>query len=75
VLVIAVILVIAAGGFEQHLVDFYAVAVFASFLAATLGCARLSHRDGRRLALAFNVLGAIPLRLRPRRERDATPGP
>lgn len=59
VLVIALILVAAAGGFEQHLVDYYAVAVFASFLAATLGCARLSHRDGRRLALVFNLLGAI----------------
>lgn len=33
--------------------------MFASFLAATLGCARLSHRDGRRLALVFNLLGAI----------------
>lgn len=57
VLVAAAILV-AAGGREQNLVSFYAVAVFASFLAATIGCARLSHRDGRRIALALNVLGA-----------------
>ena len=37
---------------------FYAVAVFASFLAATIGCARLSYRDGRRGMLALNLLGA-----------------
>lgn len=54
----AAAILVAAGGREQHLVKFYAVAVFASFLAATIGCARLSHRDGRRLALALNLLGA-----------------
>lgn len=58
VLVAAAILV-AAGGSEQRLVPFYAVAVFASFLAATVGCARLSWRDGRRGRLALNLLGAL----------------
>ncbi len=59
VLVVAAAMILAAGGREQHLVSFYAVAVFASFLAATIGCARLSHRDGRRAALILNVLGAV----------------
>ena len=54
----AAALVIAAGGKEQTLVHFYAVSVFASFLAATVGCARLSHRDGRRAAAGMNILGA-----------------
>jgi hypothetical protein len=55
----AAAILVAAGGREQHLVGFYAVAVFASFLAATIGCARLSHRDGRRVALALNLLGTV----------------
>ena len=46
------------GGDEQRLVQFYAVSVFASFLAATAGCARLSLRDGRASAAAVNLLGA-----------------
>lgn len=58
VLVAAAILV-AAGGSEQRLVPFYAVAVFASFLAATVGCARLSWREGRWGRLALNLLGAL----------------
>jgi Amino acid permease len=58
VLVAATILV-AAGGQEQRLVDFYAVSVFASFLAATISCARLSHRDHRPAAFALNLLGAV----------------
>jgi hypothetical protein len=57
VLVAAAVLV-AAGGREQRLVGFYAVAVFASFLAATIACARLSYRDGRRVALVLNIIGA-----------------
>lgn len=51
-------LVVAAGADEQQLVQFYAVSVFASFLAATVGCARLSLRDGLRGAFAVNVAGA-----------------
>jgi hypothetical protein len=54
----AAAILVAAGGREQHLVGFYAVSVFASFLAATISCARLSYRGGRRVALALNVLGA-----------------
>lgn len=54
----AAAMVLAAGGREQELVQFYAVSVFASFLAATVGCARLSHREGRRAALALNLAGA-----------------
>ncbi|MBX7432644.1 amino acid permease, partial [Mycobacterium sp. Y57] len=52
-------MLVAAGGREQRLVGFYAVAVFASFLAATLACARLSYRDGRRVALVLNVVAAV----------------
>jgi hypothetical protein len=59
VLTVASAMVLAAGGREQELVHFYAVSVFASFLAATLGCARLSHRDGRRAAMAVNLAGAV----------------
>jgi hypothetical protein len=55
----AATILVAAGGREQHLVSFYAVAVFASFLAATISCARLSQRDGRPVALALNLLGAV----------------
>jgi len=58
VLGVAAAMIVAASGDEQELVQFYAVAVFASFLAATLGCARLSHRDGRAGAMALNLLGA-----------------
>jgi hypothetical protein len=58
VLVVAAAMIVAAGGDEQELVQFYAVAVFASFLAATLGCARLSQRDGRIGAMVLNLLGA-----------------
>ncbi|HZA88738.1 MAG TPA: hypothetical protein VE401_00760 [Solirubrobacterales bacterium] len=59
VLLAAASLVLAARGEEQELVQFYAVSVFASFLAATVGCARLSHRDGRTIATGLNLLGAL----------------
>lgn len=52
-------MLVAGGGREQHLVGFYAVAVFASFLAATIGCARISYLAGRRGALALNIVGAF----------------
>jgi hypothetical protein len=58
VLAIAAAMIVAARGREQELVQFYAVSVFASFLAATLACARLSFRDGRRGALMANLAGA-----------------
>ena len=58
-LLVAGAMVLASGGREQVLVQFYAVSVFASFLAATIACARLSLRDGRLGAAAINVLGAV----------------
>lgn len=54
----AAAMLVAASGREQRLVSFYAVAVFASFLAATIACARLSYRDGRRVTLALNIVAA-----------------
>ena len=51
-------LIAAAAGRDQEIVQFYAVSVFAGFLAALLGCARLSLRDRRWVELAINVTGA-----------------
>ena len=56
---VAAAMLVAASGREQRLVGFYAVAVFASFLAATVACARLSYRDGRHTALVLNVAGSV----------------
>ncbi len=56
---VALVLIAAARGRDQQLVQFYAVAVFASFLGALVACAVLSRRDGRWLALAVNVLGIV----------------
>ena len=50
---------LAAGGLEQELVLFYAVAVFVSFLAGLAAIARFSRREGRTLLTLVNVLGAI----------------
>lgn len=58
ILLLAAAMILAAAGDEQVLVRFYAVSVFASFLAATLACARLNLRDRRRPAAAANLLGA-----------------
>ncbi|WP_325096586.1 APC family permease [Mycolicibacterium vinylchloridicum] len=55
----AAAMLIGASGREQRLVGFYAVAVFASFLAATIACARLSYRDHRWTALILNVVAAV----------------
>ncbi len=55
---VAAAMIVAASGREQQLVQFYAVSVFASFLAATLACARLSLADRRRGAAAANLFGA-----------------
>jgi hypothetical protein len=57
VLVASAALIAMAGGRDQEIVRYYAVSVFAGFLGATLGCARLSYRDGRRGELAVNLLG------------------
>jgi hypothetical protein len=59
VFLVAAAMILAAGGHEQVLVKFYAVSVFASFLAATLACARLSLEDGRRRDAAVNMVGAV----------------
>lgn len=58
VLLLAAVMIAASGGREQSLVQFYAVSVFASFLAATLACARLSQREGRHADLTANLAGA-----------------
>jgi Amino acid permease len=46
--------VVAAGGREQELVLFYAVAVFVSFLTGLLAMARFSLSEGNRALLAVN---------------------
>jgi amino acid transporter len=57
VLIASAALIAMAGGRDQELVRYYAVSVFAGFLGATVGCARLSHRDGRHAELAVNLAG------------------
>ena len=57
VLVAAAVLIALAGGDEQEIVHFYAVAVFASFLGALIGAARLSLREGSRRPFAVNAVG------------------
>jgi hypothetical protein len=52
-------MIVLASGHDQEIVQFYAVAVFLSFLGATVGCARLNWLDGRRAAFALNLLGAL----------------
>ena len=52
-------LIVLAGGRDQEIVQFYAVAVFAGFLGATVACARLSLRDGRRAMFAVNAAGVL----------------
>jgi hypothetical protein len=50
-------LIALAAGRDQAIVQFYAVSVFAGFLAALLGCARLSLRDRRWAWLSVNLIG------------------
>jgi hypothetical protein len=57
VLVASAALIALAAGRDQEIVQFYAVSVFAGFLAALLGCARLSLRDRRWMELSINVIG------------------
>ena len=57
--VTAGLLIVVSGGRDQELVQFYAVAVFAGFLGATVACARLSLRDGRRPMFAANAAGVL----------------
>ncbi len=58
-LAIAGAVVVAAGGRDQELVLFYAVAVFVSFLAGLLSMARFSIREHNRMHVVVNVLGAV----------------
>ena len=57
-LVVAGVVVVAAGGRDQELVLFYAVSVFVSFLAGLLAMARFSKREGRRRNVVINRFGA-----------------
>jgi hypothetical protein len=57
VLIASATLIALASGRDQEIVQFYAVSVFAAFLAALLGCARLSLRDRRWAELGVNVVG------------------
>jgi hypothetical protein len=59
VLAASATLIAIAAGRDQEIVQFYAVSVFAGFLAALLGCGRLSLRDRRWWELAINALGAV----------------
>lgn len=56
---VAAALIVAAGAREQVLVQFYAVAVFASFLGATVAAATLSRRERQTWRLAIAVAGAL----------------
>ena len=58
-LAVSACVLLAAGGLEQELVLFYAVAVFVSFLAGLAAIARFSRREGKRLLAVVNVLGAV----------------
>ena len=57
--VISAAIILAASGQEQELVLVYAVAVFVSFLAGLLAMARFSYRQGARVLVATNVVGAV----------------
>jgi hypothetical protein len=59
VLAASATLIAIAAGRDQEIVQFYAVSVFAGFLAALLGCARLSLRDRRWGELSINALGVV----------------
>ncbi len=58
-LIASVALIVAAGGDEQTIVRFYAVAVFASFLGALVAGTRLSWRDGRTGAAVADAVAVL----------------
>lgn len=60
---LATALVVVAGGHEQTLVHFYAVAVFASFLGALVAGSRLSWSDGRHAIAAMDAGAALVVAL------------
>jgi hypothetical protein len=51
------VLIVLADGRDQELVQFYAVAVFASFLGALTAAAWLAWRDERRVAFMVDAIG------------------
>ena len=55
---VAAAVILVAGARDQELVLFYAVAVFLSFLIGLVAMTRISHREGQKLSLAVNALGA-----------------
>jgi hypothetical protein len=55
---VAVSVVIAAGGRDQELVLFYAVAVFVSFLSGLVAMTRFSRREGNHFHATVNTIGA-----------------
>jgi hypothetical protein len=55
----AAILVVAAGGQEQRLVQFYAVAVFIAFWCGLASMTRLFHRDRRRWLTGVSISGGL----------------
>jgi uncharacterized membrane protein len=57
--VASAVVVVAAGGHEQELVLFYAVAVFVSFLTGLLAMARFSLNEHRRVLLAVNGVAVV----------------
>ncbi len=57
-LIASCLVVVAAGGHDQELVLFYAVAVFVAFLAALLAMAKFSREEDSRLNFVVNLFGA-----------------
>jgi len=57
-LAVSAAIVVGAGGREQRLVLFYAVAVFVAFLCGLLSMARFFRREGRRALLVSSFAGA-----------------
>ena len=55
---ISTAIVVAAGGRDQELVLFYAVAVFISFLSGLLAMTRFSRQEGNTLHRVVNLVGA-----------------
>ncbi|WP_430867914.1 amino acid permease [Demequina aurantiaca] len=53
------LVVAAAGGYDQRLVLFYAVAVFVSFMAGLAAMARFAHRERRPGWLVLNIVGMV----------------
>jgi hypothetical protein len=56
---VAIAVVLAAGGQDQELVLFYAVAVFISFLSGLIAMAWFSQREGNRFHGVVNLIGAV----------------